>query len=44
MKKILLLAGIVAAVFGIKKLMGGKEDVAADDTYAGNGYAPQPQP
>lgn len=44
MKKILVLAGIVAAVFGIKKLMGGKEELAADDTYSGNGYAPQPQP
>lgn len=46
MKKILVLAGIVAAVFGVKKLMGGKDEFA-DDTYTApsptNGYSPEPQ-
>ena len=34
-KKILLLAGIVAAIFGVRKLLKGNEDeFANDDTYA----------
>lgn len=41
MKKIVLLAGLIAAVFGAKKFFGKKED--ADETYASNGYAPQAQ-
>jgi hypothetical protein len=48
MKKIILLAGIAAAVFGAKKLLGGKADET--DLYGttpeptpANGYAPQPQ-
>ena len=37
MKKLILLAGIVAAVIGIKKLMGGGENdefAPANDEYA----------
>ena len=47
MKKILLIAGIAAAaVFGAKKLFGGKQDEAIDDDapVSGNGYVPQAQP
>ncbi len=45
MKKIIMLAGIAAAVFGAKKLLGGKKDDAygTDFTTPTNGYAPQPQ-
>jgi hypothetical protein len=42
MKKIVLLAGLIAAVFGAKKFFGKKEDTA-DETYASNGYVPQAQ-
>jgi hypothetical protein len=46
MKKILVLAGIVAAVFGVKKLMGGKEELAEGaytPSNTTNGYTPEPQ-
>ena len=47
MKKILVLVGVVAAVFGVKKLMGGKEELA-EEAYTPsnptNGYTPEPQP
>jgi hypothetical protein len=46
MKKVLLIAGIVAAaVFGAKKLLGHKEDEAIEDDapVSGNGYLPQTQ-
>lgn len=34
-KKIILLAGIAAAIFGLRKLLKGDEDkFANDDTYA----------
>ena len=46
MKKILLIAGIVAAaVFGAKKLFGRKQQETIDDEapVASNGYLPQTQ-
>jgi len=46
MKKLIVLASIAAAIFGIRKMMAGKnEEETALDAYASdNGYAPQPQP
>jgi hypothetical protein len=44
MKKLLVLAGIVAAVFGVKTLMSRKHDDEIEDTpVATNGYVPQGQ-
>ncbi len=43
MKKIVLLAGLVAAVFGAKKLFGKKEDETTETYASSNGYAPQAQ-
>ena len=44
MKKVLLVAGIAAAVFGATKLFGRKhEEDIEDAAVSTNGYAPQPQ-
>lgn len=44
MKKLLVLAGIAAAVFGVTKLLGRKQDEEIEDVQvATNGYAPQGQ-
>jgi hypothetical protein len=43
MKKLILLAGIAAAVFGITKMMGKKDEHETESYSSGNGYAPQPQ-
>ena len=43
MKKLVLLAGIVAAVFGARKLFGKKDEEHTEQYGSGNGYAPQAQ-
>jgi len=43
MKKLVLLAGIVAAVFGARKLFGKKEEAETEAYGSNNGYAPQAQ-
>jgi hypothetical protein len=45
MKKIMILAAAAAAIFGLTKLRGKKEDAdfGSDTPATTNGYAPQPQ-
>ena len=44
MKKLLVLAGIAAAVFGVTKLLGRKQEEEIEDVQvAANGYVPQGQ-
>jgi hypothetical protein len=43
MKKLILLAGIIAAVVGARKLFAKKEEETAQPAYPSNGYAPQAQ-
>lgn len=41
MKKIFVLAGFAAVLFGMRKLMSGKQEESLE--FGDNGYAPQPQ-
>ena len=44
MKKLLVVAGIAAAVFGVTKLFGRKhEEKIEEAVIPTNGYAPEPQ-
>ena len=47
MKKLVVLVGLAAAVYGAKKLFSGKEEQASQPyiatEYGSNEYAPQPQ-
>jgi hypothetical protein len=43
MKKLVLLAGIVAAVVGMRKLLGKKDEEETEAYGSNNGYAPQAQ-
>ena len=46
MKKIMILVAAAAAVFGIAKLRGKKQEdeFGVDTVVPSNGYAPEPQP
>lgn len=43
MKKIVMLVGFAAAVYGAKKMLSGNKQEQASEPFGGNGYAPAPQ-
>jgi hypothetical protein len=43
MKKIVMLVGFAAAIYGAKKMLSGSKPEQASEPFGGNGYAPAPQ-
>jgi hypothetical protein len=43
MKKLVMLVGFAAAIYGAKKMLSGNKPEQASEPFGGNGYAPAPQ-
>ena len=43
MKKIVMLVGFAAAIYGAKKVFSGDKPEQASKPFGGNGYSPAPQ-